>query len=958
MNLLKFYCLLLLVSSCGSKIQVDNVKFNPKITSLEIQYNESTDLNVNDNLNIPLDMNTSSAEVVIVTPPTNGVLTKNANNNWTYTPNANFFGNDTFVLQGTIGDLSKSITITLNVINNNNPPVTSNDAFTMNKNNTYNVDLSNFTTDVETDDLTYTITSNPTNGVVSSFDSDTGTFTYTPNANFNGSDTISFKANDSLGESNTSTLNITVTNNNNIPNSSNSSVTTDEDVASSGSLSANDLDGDSLTYAMTKSPDNGLFNLNISTGSYTYTPDANFNGTDTIKFRANDGTDNSSEYTITFTVNAVNDLPVPADNTYTFNEDTAQNITLAGAGTDAESDTLTFEIVSSVSNGAISSFDTSNGTLTYTPDANFNGSDSFIYRISDGTGYTATKTITLNVTSVNDSPIYNDVSTSTDEDTVLSSTYGATDVDGDTLTYSIQSNPSNGILSSLNTSTGYVTYTPNANFNGSDTFSLSVNDGTDTTTMTVTVTVNAVDDVFALSDQSIDLFVDGTNDTIMILSTPDVDGDVVYSITKNPDHGVVTSFNSSTGSYTYTPTTSYVGTDTIEVTGNDGTTTDVATVTYTVSPEPSPKIYIMSGNITSEDMDLYSIDKNFNVTFIKNFPSDFDMRTSYFSFRENYVYYYSDSGNGKMYRYDIAGSSTQVINNTNPTYNGFNLPLSDDIVISGDRKYDFGDLSDTTINIAGAGANSEKVNEFIRSAFGTDTFIYRNVWWVSQVDISLVDVDTLSYDSLIYDHNGTEFNTQNINDDKNNTYDDIAVPFGNYVYFNQTNPSYELKQCSSGGCLTMVGEVGKYIPSNYEDKMFFKVCNSGASLTGEIYSADLLGNFVLEHSMSTMCELGEDNVFFVTKDYYGRITKNSGDNCPKVSVYNKSDDTLNKNFVLSSLDCSTSSINNNIVLIKDSNAFVWAQKESNKTYKVDVENETATDLGIAYKSKLSVIVLQ
>src|SRR5205823_5358688 len=131
--------------------------------------------------------------------------------------------------------------------------------------------------------------------------------------------------------------------------------------------------------------------------------------------------------------------------------------------------------------------------------ANFNGTDSFGYSISDGNGGTASATVNVTVTPVNDAPIANNDSYNTPEDTTLTTTAvtgvltNDTDVDGDTLTVSSHTNPAHGTLT-LNAN-GSFSYVPNANFNGSDSFTYKANDGTvDSNSATVTINLAAVND--------------------------------------------------------------------------------------------------------------------------------------------------------------------------------------------------------------------------------------------------------------------------------------------------------------------------------------------------------------------------------------------------------------------------------------------------------------------------------
>jgi gliding motility-associated-like protein len=218
----------------------------------------------------------------------------------------------------------------------------------------------------------------------------------------------------------------------------------------------------------------------------------------------------------------------------------------------------------------------SNGHYTYTPDENYNGTDSFTVTVSDGKGGTATSTITITVTPVNDAPVANDDVKVTPEDTPVSGTIIATDVDGDALTYSKGSNPEHGIV--MLDSNGNYTYFPDADYNGSDTFTIIVSDGHGGTAVaTVIIIIILNNDAPVASNDtkttSEDIPVSGT------ITATDVDGDALtYSKGSDPAHGTVTV--DSNGNYTYTPAKDYNGTDSFTITVSDG---HGGTVTVTVS---------------------------------------------------------------------------------------------------------------------------------------------------------------------------------------------------------------------------------------------------------------------------------------------------------------------------------------------------------------------------------------
>jgi len=339
-------------------------------------------------------------------------------------------------------------------------------------------------TDVDGNSLTYSIVSNPSNGSLGSV---SGTsVTYTPTANWNGTDTFTYKANDGIIDSNTSTVTVTVAAVNDVPVTAAVSASTNEDTATTITLSATDVEGSSLTYSIVSNPSNGSLG-SVSGTSVVYTPNTNWNGTDTFTYKANDGIADSNTATITVTVTAVNDPPTTNDESVSTNEDTAINITLGATDVDVIGN-LTYSIASNPSNGSVS---LSESTATYTPNANWSGIDTFTWKANDGTVDSNTATVTVTVAAVNDVPVASAVSASTNEDTAVTITLSATDIDGDNLTYSIVSNPSNGSLGSVSGTS--VVYTPTANWNGTDTFTYKANDGIiDSNTSTVTVTVNNI----------------------------------------------------------------------------------------------------------------------------------------------------------------------------------------------------------------------------------------------------------------------------------------------------------------------------------------------------------------------------------------------------------------------------------------------------------------------------------
>jgi diacylglycerol kinase family enzyme len=272
---------------------------------------------------------------------------------------------------------------------------------------------------------------------------------------------------------------------NNPPTANAQSVSTAEDTALPITLTGTDPDGDTLTFAIGTGPTSGT--LSGTAPNVTYTPNAGFNGADSFTFTVNDGAVDSAAATVSISVGAVNDAPTADAQSVSTDEDTALPITLTGS--DPDGDALTFAIATQPTNGTLS------GTapaVTYTPNAEFNGADSFTFTVNDGTVDSAEATVSITVNAVNDAPTADDQSVTTNQAVALEITMTGSDTDGDALTFAIGTAPTNGTLSGELDGDELVTYTPNGGFTGSDSFTFTVNDGTvDSAEATVSITVCA-----------------------------------------------------------------------------------------------------------------------------------------------------------------------------------------------------------------------------------------------------------------------------------------------------------------------------------------------------------------------------------------------------------------------------------------------------------------------------------
>jgi VCBS repeat-containing protein len=253
-----------------------------------------------------------------------------------------------------------------------------------------------------------------------------------------------------------------------------------------------DFESSALTATLVGTTPNGTLNFNAD-GSFDYTPNTNWSGTDSFTYTVSDGALTSNTATAYIVVSNINDAPVAVADLYTTNEDTLLTVAAAGIlanDTDTENDALTAQLESDVNDGTLAL--AADGSFTYTPDANWSGMDSFTYKAFDGSVLSGTETVVINVTPVNDAPVATASSVTTTQNVAVSDTLVGSDTDSATLTYATTSNPIHGTISAFNSSTGAFTYTPtDPTYTGTDSFDFTVTDGaltSNTATVSVTIT--------------------------------------------------------------------------------------------------------------------------------------------------------------------------------------------------------------------------------------------------------------------------------------------------------------------------------------------------------------------------------------------------------------------------------------------------------------------------------------
>jgi large repetitive protein len=349
-------------------------------------------------------------------------------------------------------------------------------------------------------------------------------------------------------------------------------VTTKEDTPVAIRLSGTEIPGRSLTYSLASSPQFGT--LTGTAPRLTYTPHPDFHGTDRFQFRIDDGTDRRELATVAITVTPVNDLPLAQALTVFTARNTAAQIVLVGS--DADGDPLKYSVSAKPKNGRLSG---SGSTLTYTPKANFLGTDTFTYRVQDGIASSPAAVVTVHVSLP---PVATSNTVDVIEDIPQSITLSGTDPGGRPLRYSIESEPVHGMLTGT---APHLVYTPRANYFGADSFQFRIqNDLQGTAVGTVSLRVTAVDDPPLA--EPVSAHTTYRKEVAVRPIGTDVDSPMVrFQLAAAPRHGAV--IWKDTG-WSYTPAAGFVGIDEFTYQADDGSSLSApATATVHVSKLPA-----------------------------------------------------------------------------------------------------------------------------------------------------------------------------------------------------------------------------------------------------------------------------------------------------------------------------------------------------------------------------------
>ena len=537
------------------------------------------------------------------TQPANGYVIMYTDGSFTYTPDPGFTGDDVFTYKAFDGTSSSTpAQVKISVTGGNTAPVANADAYATEVNVTLVVppETGVLANDIDADDdpLTAVQLGDPAHGTV--MFSSNGGFTYIPELNYSGDDIFTYQAFDGVAYSTPVQVTITVAGGGNTaPDANSDSYVTDINVqlvvdALTGLLANDfDVDGDTLTAVVWVAPINGSIDLEAD-GSFVYTPEPDYSGTDTFTYKAFDGELYSDPCMVSITINPTNTAPQAAADSYETPMNTTLTVPAPGVLTndiDFDGDLLTAEITGAPIEFGIINLN-SNGSFTYVPATDYVGSVFFTYRAFDGTDYSDPVQVTIVVTSVNTAPVAlaDSYIMLMDTTLVVSIDDGVlandTDLNGDPLIAELLGTPVvNGTLSLFED--GSFIYDPNDGYFGTVYFTYQAFDGLEySNPVLVTITVKEsnlapvgqADSYYVATDETLSVIV-GEG---VLANDSDPDGDPLEAqLEEGVGHGLLTL--RADGSFTYVPELGFEGLDYFRYRAFDGlASSDIVLVAITV----------------------------------------------------------------------------------------------------------------------------------------------------------------------------------------------------------------------------------------------------------------------------------------------------------------------------------------------------------------------------------------
>ncbi len=460
----------------------------------------------------------------------------------------------------------------------------------------------------------------PANGTAT-VDPATGLVTYTPDPDYYGPDAFTYRVCDNgvPPACDSASVAITVLPVNDPPVAVDDAAATAEDVPVTANVLANDtdVDGSPTTVSLDTPPLHGSAVVNPD-GSVTYTPGADFSGTDSLAYTVcDDGFPLPAACAtawLVITVNPVNDAPVAVDDALTLPEDGSAGVAVLANDSDPDGPVSPagLSIATAPAHGTLTPGP--GGVVTYTPDPDYYGADSFAYALCDGAGACDTAWVAITVTPVNDPPVAVTDNAFTPEDVAVTLDLPAndTDVDGtpDPATVSVLTPPASGTVT-VDPITGQATYTPAPGTSGVDSFAyLICDDGFPLPAACDTgwafVAVAAVNDPISAADDAFPVLEDTPAGLDVLANDTDPDGgpDPASLMIGTPPANGTATVDPLTGLVTYTPDPDYYGPDAFTyIVCDDGVppTCDTATVTLTVQPVNDPPVALDDTVVTAED---------------------------------------------------------------------------------------------------------------------------------------------------------------------------------------------------------------------------------------------------------------------------------------------------------------------------------------------------------------------
>ncbi|MAH25935.1 MAG: hypothetical protein CMI19_03125 [Opitutae bacterium] len=464
-----------------------------KVSSEDTQVSWSaSELNATDS-----DTNAAQLSWSLLSSPSHGFAIVDGNGSspevFTYQPDANYHGSDSFSVQVSDGDANDSITINLTINPVDDPSVISGDTsgFLL-EDSSLTGDLNANDIDGLTDGTYFTISSAPSSGSLS-INPQSGRWTYYPNSHTFGSDTFTVTVTDDQNFTATQDITLNVISVNDLTAlTGDFNGTCNEDTKISGDINASDIDGltDGSYFSISLNPANGVATIDLVDGNWTYSPSPNYFGSDAFTVTITDDQGYTATQIINLAVNPIDDpTSITGDTNASLTEDSTASGDLNASDNDGLSDGSYFSINSTPVNGS-ASIDPASGTWSYSPSVNFYGNDAFTITVSDDLNNTVTQIISLTVAPIDDTPLITGAfSGKLYLDHNVSGTIYASDIDGltDGSYFSLSSNPVNG-TSQINTATGQWIYSPNPGFLDDDSFTIQITDDQGyTTTKTITI---------------------------------------------------------------------------------------------------------------------------------------------------------------------------------------------------------------------------------------------------------------------------------------------------------------------------------------------------------------------------------------------------------------------------------------------------------------------------------------